>query len=124
MGIDGSKGGGGARDGARLSGSNFFHFHAFFGKNFGQIIDWRPHLGGSGKCWIRHWWGSRMKGEGFQWRIQQLGTVVGAEGVKHEIPAATFDSHSFYRPHLKDGEGTTFTGVCLSTGGGRGYSCS
>ena len=24
----------------------------------------------------------------------------------------------YYRPHSKDGEGTVFTGVCLSTGGG------
>ena len=27
---------------------------------------------------------------------------------------------SFYRPHPKDGEGTVFTGVCLSTAGGGG----
>ena len=30
------------------SGSNFFNFHAAFWENFGQIIDWHPHLGG--------WW--------------------------------------------------------------------
>ena len=26
----------------------------------------------------------------------------------------------YYRPHLKDGEGNVFTGLCLSVGGGGG----
>ena len=46
-----------ARDAHSSSWSEFFHFHATFGKNFCKIIGWRtPSSVGtpSGKSWIRH----------------------------------------------------------------------
>ena len=39
---------GGGQGRASPSRSNFFHFHAVFGKKFSQIIDFRPLYGGQG----------------------------------------------------------------------------